>query len=249
MASKFFVKWRKYLIIITFSYIFFGTLISNIPAWVLSSQLSKYSNHQLALYNLSGSFWNGSGLLVVAPAKKNPGGMMAPIVHLQWRVSLGLTKYINIQFHTKQQQLANVYLNTNGLNIDHLDLSLSIAQLSYLSDLVKDLNLSGNLRIAAKHLLFAQKVTGLVNINVDNVSSGMSPVNPLGSYRVLFNMASGAIRVSNRGAAVLSLRGSGSFNGLILKATIEPDKVAQMQTFITLLGVPNADGTYNIRLF
>jgi hypothetical protein len=247
MDSRLFIKIRKYLIIISFSTIFLGTLIINIPAWVLNSQLTKYTNHQLALYNLSGSFWKGSGLLVASSKKVQEG--QAPLAHIQWKVSLGFTKFINVSLSQDQHKIAEIYLNKNGLNIDKLDLSLSIVQVSYLSDVVKDLNISGNCQINAEHLLLAKKPNGTVRINVRNVSSGMSPVNPLGSYSVTFNTENNKIDVSTQGGAILNLDGEGSINSLILKASIAPEKVESMKTFITLLGIPNADGTYNIKLF
>lgn len=247
MNSKIFVKIRKYLIIIAFSLSFFGTLIINIPAWVLNSQLTKYTNKQLTLYNLSGSFWNGAALLVASG--KNPQDGKAPLAHIQWKISPGLTKFINVALNADQHKIADIYLNKNGLNIDKLDLSLSIVQISYLSNIIKDLNISGNCQINADHLLIGGKSTGIVRVNVKNVSSGMSPVNPLGSYLVAFNLENNKIEVSTQGNNILNLSGNGSPNGLILKGSIAPDKAEAMKTFITLLGIPNADNTYNIKLF
>lgn len=246
MDNRTLVKLRKYATITIVVIIFFTTLVLNIPAWVLSSQVAKYSNNRLTLYNLSGSFWDGSGLLV-ASSKNGMEG--APIAHLKWKITPGLTRFINIQFSMDQHKVATVYIDKHGLNIDNLDLSLSIVQVSHISDVVKDLNISGNFQINANHILIAQKPSGRINIKVRNMSSGLSPVNPLGSYNINYNMETSKIEVSTENNAALTINGSGSTSGLILKASVNPDKVEKMRTFITLLGMPNADGTYNIKLF
>lgn len=250
MDNRFLTKARKYAIILSFVIVFLGTLIVNIPAWVLNIPLTKYTQGKLKLYNLNGSFWNGSGLLV-ALNKTNQQLEGSPLISLKWNVSLGLPKYVNVQFSLGQRNVANAYLNNKGLNVDNLDLSLSVIQVSRLSDVITDLKLSGNLQINAKHLLIAKKQSsGIVNINAKDISSGVSPVNPLGSYKVALNIATSAIDVSTPGDdSILNLNGSGSSTTLTLKASINPSKTEQMKTFITLMGLPNPDGTYNLKLY
>src|SRR6185437_9972400 len=98
MNSRLFIKIRKYSIIIAFIAIFIGTLIINLPAWVLNAPFTKYSQGQLKLYNLTGSFWSGSGLLVASSLSKQNRVDAVPLIHLSWKVSLGLSKYIGVQF-------------------------------------------------------------------------------------------------------------------------------------------------------
>lgn len=247
MNKRFLAKSRKYLIIISFIGVFLGTLIINIPAWVLNSELTKYSEGRLTLYNLYGTFWNGSGLLVASSKKSKTEG--APLAYLHWKISLGLSKYIDIQFMMDKHKVAEVFLNKDGLNIDRLDLSLSVIQASQLVDVIKDLNISGNFHVTSDHILLAKKTTGIVDVTVKNVSSGLSPVNPLGDYTLACNIGDSKINVSTKNGAVLNLSGNGTTSGLTLKATINPDKAEAMKTFITLLGTANSDGSYNIKLF
>jgi|GEM_PF-2560020 len=251
MNSRLFIKIRKYSIIIAFIAIFIGTLIINLPAWVLNSPLNKYSQGQLKLYNLSGSFWSGSGLLVASASNKHNKVAAVPLIHLAWKVSLGLSQYMRVQLLLDQNSIANVYLDKNGVNIDNLNLSLSMAQVSRLSDIVDDLKIAGNLHVKAKHLLIAKKETGVIDILAKNISSGMSPVNPLGSYAVKIDLNGNKIDVTTNDDddTILSLSGSGTLGGLTLKASINSDKAEKMKTFITLMGIPNPDGTYNLKLF
>lgn len=247
MSNQFLAKSSRYLVITAFIVVFFTTLITNIPAWILSSQLTKYSEGRLNLYNLAGSFWSGSGLLV-ASSKKGQSEA-APLVYLHWKISVGFTKYVDVKFSMDKHPIAEVYLNKSGLNINKLDLSLSVIQVSQLSDVVKDLNISGNFHIQADQILLNKKNTGVITATIKNVSSGMSPVNPLGDYNLAYDLATNKINVKTAPGAVLNLSGEGSANSLTLDATIEPSKVEQMRTFITLLGVPKANGVYSIKLF
>ncbi|MCC2645328.1 MAG: hypothetical protein K0R49_125 [Burkholderiales bacterium] len=250
MDNRLLSKTSKYLIITSFVLVFLGTLIVNTPAWVLNIPLTKYTQGKLRLYNLTGSFWNGSGLLV-ALNKKSQQTDGSPLISLKWQVSLGVSKYINVKLNLGTRDIANIYLNNKGLNVDNLDLSLSVIQVSQLSDVITDLKLSGNLQINTKHLLIAKtQKTGIIYINAHDISSGVSPVNPLGSYKVALDIGTNLINVNTiSDDTILSLNGNGSTSALTLKAAIDPSKTEQMKTFITLMGVPNADGTFNLKLF
>ncbi|HLX54697.1 MAG TPA: type II secretion system protein N, partial [Aquella sp.] len=147
--------------------------------------------------------------------------------------------------------IANVYLDKNGVNVDNLNLSLSISQVARLSDIVDDLKIAGNLQVKSKHILIANKQTGIINVIAKNISSGMSPVNPLGSYDINIDLSGSKIDVTTNESedTVLTLNGSGTIAGLTLKASVNNEKAEKMKTFITLMGVPNPDGTYNLKLF
>ena len=240
------VKASRYIIGFLCLGIFISTVIINIPTWVLANQIEKYSEHRLKLYNQSGTFWHGEGLLVATDAKLQ---QTAPLVFLNWKLSLGLTKYIDIKFVIGQQVFANVYLDKNGVNLDKLDVHLSIIQVSQLVDVVKDLNISGNLHIVTDHILLAKKHIGQFNINITNVSTSMSPVNPLGNYNMIYNLSDGRISISSEPGSVLTIKGDGDANGLILNATIDPSKAEQMKQFITVMGMPRGDGSYDLKLF
>jgi general secretion pathway protein N len=251
-SNAFFIRFRKYLIIAGCAIVFFATLIINIPAWVLNSPLTKYSHNQLRLYNLSGSFWNGSGLLVASSASKQNKIGAVPLIHISWKISLGLSKYVDVSLFLDQHKIADVYLDKSGLNIDNLSLSLSVSQVSRLSNVVDDLKVSGSLQIKAKHLLVTGKTqSGVMNITAKNISSGISPVNPLGTYLVNVDLNGDKINVTtdSNENSVLTLNGSGTLSTLTLKASVNQEKAEKMKTFITLMGVPNADSTYDLKLF
>lgn len=244
--NRFFVRKRKLIIGILFSTIFAITMIYNIPSWALSNIIEKYSNGSLKFYNTEGTFWNGSGLLVAIGARAQNS---APLILVHWKIKLGLTKFIDMQFNVGNKQIANVYYDKNGANLDKLNVSLSITQLEQLFDIVKDLNISGNINLSTDHILIGKKMVGQFKVHLDNISSGISRVNPLGSYILILSATNGDINVTSNPNSVLNLAGNGSTSGLTLNAQVNQANREEMLQFITVMGIPKPDGSYQLKIF
>lgn len=238
---------NKYLIVTICIFVFIATLIINIPTQILGNLINKYSEGHLQLYNQKGSFWNGEGLLV-AKTKKSANG--APLILVNWDITFNFKKWVDIKFRVGNNQIAEIYLNNSGTNIDNLDVSLSISQVSNLFDIIKDMGLSGNIRINTSHININKTSLGNFGIYVDNISSVLSPVNPLGSYKGIFDIASGEIQVSTTNtASALKLSGTGNLNSLILNANTSEDNKTKLMQFLTATGMPKSDGSYDLRIF
>jgi hypothetical protein len=112
------------------------------------------------------------------------------------------------------------------------------------------LNLSGNVHVNANSLEIGKKMNGSVNVQLSNVGSGISPVNPVGSYAVTMNLASGSLNVSTSDpASVLTVTGDGSLSSLMLNSKVAPEKKDQLFQFMTMMGIPQADGSYQMKVF
>lgn len=244
--GHFYLLKRKYLIAALFSIVFVLTLIYNIPSWALSSVVENYSSGRLKFYDTEGTFWNGNGLLVAMGPKRISS---APLMLLHWKIKLGFTKFIDIQFSVGNKKIAEVYVNSKGANLDKLNISLSLTQVEQLFDVIKDMGVSGNINVSSDHILVGKKMAGEVKVNIDNISSGISRVNPLGSYIVQLNAGNGDIHVSSNPGNILDLSGSGSVAGLSLEARINESHKAEMLQFITLMGVPKPNGAYQLKIF
>ena len=242
------VKRKKFLISIAFGFVFIFTLIANIPSWMLGDIVQNYSGKRLRLYDTGGTFWKGNGLLVAVDAKKQLHA--SPLLHINWDLKLGFSKFIDIQFTVDEHKIADIYLNKTGVNMDKLDLSLSVTQLSELVDIAKDLGVSGNINLSANHIHLGKKVDGVFNIKLDNISSTISKVNPLGSYVVQLTPATGKINVNTPSSQdVLMLNGDGDTSSLTLKARVNESHKEEMLQFITAMGIPQPDGSYNLKIF
>lgn len=241
-------KRKKYFISIAFFIVFIFTLIANIPTWMLGNIVQNYSDKRLRLYDTDGTFWKGSGLLVAIDAKKQLHA--SPLLHINWSIKPGFTKFIDLQFTVDDHKIADIYLNKTGINMDKLDLSLSVTQLSELVDVAKDLGVSGNINVSAEHIHLGKQVEGVFNIKLDNISSTISKVNPLGSYVVQLNPATGKLSVNTPSSQdILMLNGDGNLNSLTLKARVNESHKEEMLQFITAMGIPQPDGSYNLKIF
>jgi general secretion pathway protein N len=240
---------KRSLSIIVFAIFFICNFIYKAPTSILSHMVASYSKQQLQLVNTTGTFWKGSGLVIINSSKKN-NPSTTPLLELNWKISFGTSHFIKALFSIGKSQIANIYLDSKGLNIDNLTLSLSIRQASHFMDVVNDLGISGNLMISSSHILLDKKASGNVLLTLDNISSSLSPVNPLGSYQAQVNLGDNAVTITtpNTSDAALILDGSGSINGLSIKATPAPSKKQQMLQFLTLMGIPQPDGSYMLKL-
>ncbi|MBY0379994.1 MAG: type II secretion system protein N [Burkholderiales bacterium] len=244
--TRLYERYRKFLIGIIFFVIFFITLFNTIPTWVLGSLLNKYSAQKLKLYDTHGTFWDGSGLLVATDPKSNSS---APLILLNWKIKLGMTKFVDMQFFVGNNNLANIYLDKKGVNLNNLNMSLSIGQVTELFGIIKNLGLSGNVNISTNQMILGKTNQGTFNIKLTAVSSSISPVNPLGNYNVVFNTDNRSIKVSSSENSSLTLNGEGSVSELILKGKVATDKKDKLLQFITVMGSPQPDGTYSMKIF
>lgn len=239
------MKKITYIFIIT---IFFSSVIYFTPSWVLAHIIAKASDNKLQMYDETGSFWQGEGLLVLH-SRINQKDFYAPLIYLNWNLVFNFSKLLEFKFSSSNKDLAQVYLKHGAIAIDNLSLWLSVDQTSNLMELIKDMSLAGSLEISAKHLLLGKFNSGQLLINFNNISSGIAPINPLGSYQVLISLTDQTIKVTSAANSTIILTGDGNMTSLNLKASIIKDKIEQLTQFITLLGMPNSDGSYQLKVF
>ncbi len=240
------IKNKRYIIGTLFGLVFTISMVNNTPSWIVNSIINKYSEGRFKFYDTTGTFWNGSGLLVATSAKQ----ASAPILLLNWNIKLGFSKFIDINFNVGNKHAAEFYINKKGVSLDNLDLSISITQVEKLFDIIKAMGISGNVNLAANHVQIGKKLEGKVTFTLDNISSGISRVNPLGSYTIGLTLDNNAIDVSTKDSrSVLKLSGTGSLSTLILEASIRDDSKEDMMQFITVMGVPKPNGAYQLKIF
>lgn len=238
-------KARKILIYSAVATVFVISLIVNTPAWVMGSMLGHYSGNRVSTINEQGSFWNGTALL---QANDKVGKKVVPIIMIGWQIKFGFKKFVTVNLTASNQTIAAVSLTKNGIAVNNVNLALSLDQLTPFMGNLNTLNLSGSVRLSADNLLIGKKMQGSVNLTLNNVGSGISPINPIGSYQVSVDLASQALDVSTTDAnSVISVTGSGSTNSLTLNSKVQPDKKEQLLQFMTMMGIPQADGSYQLK--
>jgi hypothetical protein len=168
---------------------------------------------------------------------------------VNWKIKLGISKFININLSSSSQVIANLDLTKNGLELSKVNLSLSLDQLSPFLGNLNSLNLSGNVHVTADKLLAGKKMQGTIAVKLDDVGSGMSPVNPIGSYNVNFDLSSMGITISSNPDSVINVSGSGSVKSLVLNSKVQANKKEKLLQFMTMTGIPQADGSYQMKAF
>jgi hypothetical protein len=103
--------------------------------------------------------------------------------------------------------------------------------------------------LTANKIVVSNKMQGNIDVKLDNVASGMAPVNPIGSYHVALDLSNLGINIDSNSDSVITVNGSGSMNGLVLNSRVKADKKEQLLKFMTMLGIPQADGSYQFKVF
>lgn len=172
------------------------SLIAFAPASWLASSIEQASGGRLLLADARGSIWSGSALLVLSGGRGSRDSSALP-GRMTWRTELG-------------RQGLLVHLNQacclNGAVILRMQPGLGSAKLSLPADQGpwiarwpsawlgglgtpwNTLQLEGSVRLSAQQLsiewaLGRWRQTGQLNFDVVNLSSRVSTVEPLGSYR------------------------------------------------------------------
>lgn len=239
-------RFKRIMYVILLFIIFMAGIIIKAPAWLVGSLLSKYSQNHLVTRNENGTFWNGGALLV---ASDGTDKKYVPLIHIDWKIKLGLSKFVTINFDSYGQNVAVVVLDKTGLNISNVNFSLAMEQLEAFAGNLGTLNLSGNVNVTADKLSLGKKNSGTIDVSLNGIGSGMSPVNPIGSYKLSFDLSNQALNVSTAGDSVINVTGDGNLTGLSLHARVNEDKKEQMLQFMTMMGLPQSDGSYLLKVF
>lgn len=239
-------KLYKNLLITGWAVVFVGSLIMNLPATLVGKLVTKYSNNRLALYNVQGTLWSGSGLLV---ASDPVTGDSSPLILVDWKLSLGFKHYVTLSLTTGKASVAKAFIDKNGAHLSGLDLYLSLIQISKVVPFVKNMGISGNVHLLASQIDIGKKLAGDVKLVLDNISANIVPINPLGDYQVTYNLGTSQIKLITITPDVLDLSGEGSLTSLELKAKVVDSAKDKMAQYMTAMGQSNSDGSHNIKIF
>lgn len=239
-------KLKKFFWIILLILIFIGAVINRMPAWIVGSIAAKVSNNHVMTRSETGTFWNGAALLV---ASDKDNKKIVPMIYVNWKVKLGLAKFVTIDLMSSGQSIANVSLTKDGLDVTNVNLGMSMDQLAAFAGNLSTLNLSGSAHVMSNNIHLGKSNTGSINVTLTDIGSGMSPVNPIGNYNLTLDLAAQGIDVSSEPSSVIKVTGSGNTSGLALNARVDEDKKEQMLQFMTMMGIPQGDGSYLLKVF
>jgi len=226
-------------------------LAAGAPAAFADRALERATDGRVRLAETDGTIWRGSGRLVLVDQGANEGarrslaGVTIP-GRIDWNVRalpllLGqVDAAIRIEGMTQPVRIQGDY---DEVRISGGSLALPSVELGRMGSPWNTLRPSGALSLRWENLLLKQgALEGRAQIELRDASSAMTPVRPLGSYRVEIVGRGGQADLSIQTlAGPLRLQGSGSFNarnGLRFTAEAQPDAVerARLESFLGLIG-------------
>jgi general secretion pathway protein N len=224
------------------------TTLSSMPAVWLVPLIDQQSNGRFSLADVEGNLWRGSGVIGAAAARDEA---LAPLLpgRCVWRISpLMLLGVVDISL--KNQALTSAPITIRGtwvrLEIGAGSISLPANGLAALGAPMNTLQPTGVMKIVWPALTLTRTdrewlTTGRVQIELTQVSSALSPIKPLGAYRLQFDWfgreakldlqsLSGPLMLEGRGRIV---NGRLQFAG---EAWAQAGHEAQLAALLGLLG-------------
>lgn len=228
------------------------TLLVMMPAAWITPQFAKATQGHVNLIEPSGSVWHGSATLVLAAGRDAGAGTLLP-GRVQWQTAFWplLTGRLSMRMQQvpAMPDAIAVAAARHAATISAGEIAVPAALLAGLGAPFNTLDLQGAVRLGwTPWRLLGSRAYGQLVITLTDMSSRVSPVKPLGSYRVAFQSEGdhSTIDLSTlRGPLMLSGHGtmgtdSTSFHGQASAATEARDNLAGL---LNLLGRPTGDGT------
>jgi general secretion pathway protein N len=235
----------------------FAAVIAFAPASWLARALASATGDRLLIVDTRGSIWNGSGVLVLTGGAGSRDASALP-GRLQWRMGI---KGLGLQLAARQDCCINGALLL-GLKpgLGRLEVSvdsqadwlarLPATLLSGLGTPWNTLQLGGSVRLSAQELRIETvqgrwRQFGTLQLDLVNLSSRMSTVAPLGSYRLTLtadnaNPGVSALRLSTlegalqlSGTGVLNSGGKSRFTG---EAMAAPGREDALNNLLNIIG-------------
>ena len=227
------------------------------PASWLARAVASASNQQLLITETRGTVWNGSGMLVLTGGSDSRDASILP-GRLSWAIGLRTS---GLLLRASQACCINGELQMllkPGLGRVEITLSNQAdwlarwpaAWLAGLGTPWNTLQLGGSLRLSAQDLSvkFSQghwRQSGQIDIEMSNLSSRLSTLAPLGSYRLRItpgagNSGASSISLSTSDGALL-LSGQGSLGGpgktyFKGEAASAPDRETALNNLLNIIG-------------
>ncbi len=228
------------------------------PARWLAAALRQASGSQLQLVGAQGSIWAGSSQLVLSGGQGSVNAVALP-GQISWRIRpvwAGLSIQITTDCCTQQPlQLRAVAVGWRGARIVLQD-SQSQWPASLLAGLGTPWNTvqaQGQLSAATQDLAVEFGPTGLhltgrVQLDALNISSRLSTLSPMGSYRFIVQGGPSPSLALSTLEGSLQLSGQGEWVGQRLRfsgvATAAPERVEALSNLLNILG--RRDGARSI---
>jgi general secretion pathway protein N len=231
-------------------------LISFPAAWLVPLMERKTGQH-FTLADVQGTLWSGSGYLAIVNHSDipvaSPTSATSVSFILPGRFEWTLSPWVllgEVDARITNSQLLDHPLMVSGSwyhwQFGDFNLRLPASQLVLLGSPLNTLRPSGQMRLVAQSLMLIStpeglEIHGAMQLNLTEIASALSPVKPLGNYRVEFEWQGKRAQLTLATlSGALQLKGSGAldnghvhFSGL---AWALPEHEPRLTNLLNLLG-------------
>ncbi|MFM0233321.1 type II secretion system protein N [Paraburkholderia sediminicola] len=227
-------------------------MLTLLPAAWITPQFARQTRGHVNLVNPAGSLWHGSATLMLAAGSDMSAATLLP-GRIEWRTAfwpLFTGRVRMIMRHSEAMpDPITVDATLRSATITPGALAVPASLLSGLGAPFNTLDLQGDVRLAwSDWRSFNQEAFGQLTVTLNDVSSRVSLVKPLGSYRLLFQaqgVSSTLDLTTLKGPLMLTGNGtvsavSTSFRGT---ASAAPEARDNLVGLLNLLGRPSGPDT------
>jgi general secretion pathway protein N len=234
------------------------TALAFCPAAWLSSVVEKQSDGRLTLGDTQGTLWRGSAFIGAAPGKSDPVTPLLP-GRFSWSVSpLLLIGRVDAVLENPDAltQAVKVSGTWSQLQFSPAAIELPAERLSGLGAPLNTIQLSGQMQLSWGALSLTRQgastaITGTMTLDLNDIASRLSPVRPLGAYRLTMDWSGTNARMDLKtvsGPMLLSgvgtlTKGQFHFAG---KAEAEPGQEQKLANLLNLLGQRQREGEKDV---
>lgn len=227
-------------------------LLVLLPAAWITPQFAKSTRGHINLVDPAGSLWNGSASLVLAAGSDTTAATLLP-GRIEWHTAFWPLFTGRVRMQMRQSEAmpdpVTVDATSSGATMTAGAIAVPAALLTGLGAPFNTLDLQGDVRLSwTEWRTFRSDAFGQLIVTLNDMSSRVSRVKPLGSYRVVFQ-AEGATSTLNlstlKGSLLLNGQGTiggpgASFQGT---ASATPEARDNLAGLLNLLGRPVSPGT------
>ncbi|HLX02523.1 MAG TPA: type II secretion system protein N [Trinickia sp.] len=227
------------------------TLVVMLPAAWITPQFAKQTQGHVNLIEPSGSLWHGSAALMLAAGSDSGTATLLP-GRIEWHTAFWSLLTGRLQMRMKQSDAmpdpVTFEATANGAGLSGGSLAVPAALLAGLGAPFNTLDLQGDVNLTwSEWRVLGHKPFGQLIVTLTDMSSRVSRVKPLGSYRMVFQAegASSTLDLSTLKGPLL-LQGHGTMAGGMTQfqgeASAEPDQRDNLAGLLNLLGRPTGTG-------
>jgi general secretion pathway protein N len=222
-----------------------GTLLAMLPAAWIVPQFGRATQGHVNLVDPAGSLWHGSATLMLAAGTDGGGATQLP-GRVEWNTAFWplFTGHVRMRMRQTQAMPDAVTLDANfrGATLSPGDIAVPATLLAGLGAPFNTLDMQGDVRLTwTEWRVLGRNTYGQLIVSLESMSSLVSRVKPLGSYRVVFQAegGSGTIDLSTtKGPLMLTGHGnvspqSTAFEGV---ASAAPEARENLVGLLNLLG-------------